>query len=86
MGNIHGSAWGLRGVRTSERTVERWVIGFRSSRDFLKDDPRWGAPSTTVNANTVKEVEQMVTDNRQITQRVIANRMNISIGSVANIE
>lgn len=69
----------------SERTVERWVIAFRRGRDSLEDDPRCGAPSTSVNEDTVKEVEQMVMDNRQITQREIANRMNISVGSVATI-
>lgn len=69
----------------SKRTVERWVCSFRNGRDSLEDDPRSGAPSTSVNSNTVSQVEGLVMRNRQITQREIAEIVQISVGSVATI-
>lgn len=64
----------------SERTCQNWFKKFRSGDLSLKDDQRSGRP-TKVDDHQMKAI---IEENRHITVRKIAKRLNVSHTSVEN--
>lgn len=69
----------------SRRTVDFWVGEYRRGRQSFEDNPRSGAPSTSVNDETIQAVEMRVMADRKITVRELANDLCISMGCVHKI-
>ena len=62
-------------------TVLRWMKRFRDGREDLKDDEREGRPSTSVNAENVAAIQNILEKDRRISVEFIAKEFNISQGS-----
>ena len=69
----------------SKATVARWSAEFKHGRESLEDDPRTGAPCSSVNAETIQLVEDIVMDKRRVSQREIADILGILKGVVQTI-
>lgn len=66
-------------------TVKKWTALFKRGRESLEDDPREGAPTTSVLDENVCAVEKLVRADRRITREQIAKEVGISLGSVSTI-
>lgn len=64
----------------TERTCQNWFKKFRSGNFSLKDDHRSGRPNKVVN----DQVNVIITEDRHITVREIAHRLNVSHTTVEN--
>ena len=69
----------------SYATMKRWASLFKHGRESLKDDPRSGRPSSSVNDETADQVEQLVMNDRRLTVRYLAAAVGIGINSVDTI-
>jgi hypothetical protein len=58
---------------------------FNSGQELLEDEPCSGRPSTSLNAGTVSELQELVYFNWQITIDEVAYEMGISYGSAQTI-
>ena len=56
----------------SYRTVAKWVVEFKDAERGFDDAPRSGRPSTVVDDENVKAVEDLVMRDRQISVRRVA--------------
>jgi hypothetical protein len=65
--------------------VYDWYKGFRSGQELLEDEPCSERPSTSVNAETVSKLKELVPANWQIAISEAANDVGISYGSVKAI-
>ena len=66
-------------------TVERWVAEFKRGRTSLEDDPRPGRPKTATTPEIVEKIQDIVLENRRVTERDLVEALGISLGSVSNI-
>lgn len=69
----------------SIRTVERWVREFKRGRTSLADDPREGRPKTASTPKIVEKIQEMVLEDRRLTERDLEEALGISLGSVSHI-
>lgn len=69
----------------SVRTVERWVAEFKRGRTSLQDDPREGRPKRASTPEIVAKIQDMVLEDRRLTERDLVEALGISIGSVSHI-
>lgn len=65
--------------------VFNWVKRFKEGREDVGDDARQGRPSTSRVDQNLARVPELVLADRHITQRMIANTLNNSKGSVQSI-
>ncbi|UYV62475.1 hypothetical protein LAZ67_2000729 [Cordylochernes scorpioides] len=74
------------GEATLDRSnVYRWYKMFSEGREDVNDEERAGRPSTSTTDEKINEVEKMILANRRITDREVAEDLNISIGSCHSI-
>ncbi|UYV64606.1 nAChRa1 [Cordylochernes scorpioides] len=74
------------GEATLDRSnVYRWYKMFSEGREDVNDKERAGRPSTSTTDEKINEVEKMISANRRITVREVAEDLNISIGSCHSI-
>ena len=68
-------------------TVRRWVRKSKASGGNLdvSDQPRSGRPTTSTNEQNKQKVNELIRENRRITQRTIAATLGISLASVNEI-
>ncbi|XP_066944563.1 protein GVQW3-like [Macrobrachium rosenbergii] len=66
-------------------TTYKWITRFRSGRDDVEDDPRSGRPSTSVCEEHMDAVRNLIEEDRQITTELVADTLNISVGSAYTI-
>jgi histone-lysine N-methyltransferase SETMAR len=68
-------------------TVRRWVRKSKASGGNLdvSDQPRSGRPTTSTNEQNKQKVNELIRENRRITQRTIAVTLGISLASVNEI-
>ena len=69
----------------SEPTFSRWMSGFSSSRNSVKDDDRKGWLRTTLTSDIIVKVENYVKEDRRVTVHKIADTFGISYGSAQTI-
>jgi len=72
-------------IAPSFSTVKKWTALFKRGRESLEDDPREGAPLTSVTEENVSALEKLVCADRRITREQIAKEVGISLGSVSTI-
>ncbi|XP_037907050.1 protein GVQW3-like [Hermetia illucens] len=65
-------------------TIERWVA-FKCGRTSLEDDLRQGRPKTATTPEIVEKIQDIVLENRQVTEDNLLKALGISLGSVSNI-
>ncbi|XP_066976074.1 protein GVQW3-like [Macrobrachium rosenbergii] len=66
-------------------TTYKWITRFRSGRDDVEDDPRSGRPSTSVCEENIDAVRNLIEEDRRITTELVADTLNISVGSAYTI-
>jgi hypothetical protein len=69
----------------SIRTVERWVAEFKRGRTSLEDDPREGRQKSASTSEIVAKRQDMVLEDRRLTERDLVEALGISLSSVSNI-
>lgn len=65
--------------------VKHWCKQFKCGRVSVLDEPRSGRPSTSHTEDMVKEVENLIQQDRRISITQIVNVVGISRGSIADI-
>ena len=66
---------------TMSRTqVQFWYNWFKEGQEGANDDARSGSPSTSTIDENIEAVKKMISDNRRITNRVVADNVGISFG------
>ncbi|XP_050514974.1 protein GVQW3-like [Diabrotica virgifera virgifera] len=66
-------------------TVQRWVAEFKRGRTSLAGDPRQGRPKTVTTPEIVEKIQDMVLENRRVTERDLVEALGISLDSISNI-
>ena len=59
-------------------TVKRWFNEFQAGRTSVVDTERPGRPSEIDEGRAIKDLEQIVKEERRITTRQLTTRLNIS--------
>jgi hypothetical protein len=60
-----------------KRQQKPWVFErFKDGREDFQYDPRRGRPSTSRNADTIANVREMMTRDRRLTLRMVADELN----------
>ena len=65
--------------------VYKWVKRFSGVRESVTDEERSGWPATSRTEETIPEVRQIVHENRRLTVRSIAERVNSDRETVREI-
>jgi histone-lysine N-methyltransferase SETMAR len=79
MGNVYGTS------APCYTTVKKWAAEFKRGRQSLEDDPRAGRPVEVTTHEMCEAVERVVLENRRVKVTEIAERINMSVGSVETI-
>jgi hypothetical protein len=58
--------------------VFEWIKRFKDEREDLQGDPRSGRPSTSLNADIIADVREMLTRDRRWALRRMADELNIN--------
>ena len=69
----------------SHSTVFLWHKRLKERREDVEDDPKVGRPSTSRNETNLKLVKKMVGGDRQLTVRLILDKLGLSRNSVWQI-
>ena len=69
----------------SRSNVFRWYGRFRGGREDIEDVPRSGRPAECRNDNNVKNISQLLFQNRQLSLRMLADEVNIGKDTVRKI-
>ncbi|KYN19489.1 hypothetical protein ALC57_08176 [Trachymyrmex cornetzi] len=69
----------------SERNAYKWYKQFKEGRERVEDKERLGRTSTSTDESHVKQIKDLVLNNRRLTIRNLADAVGISKGSVNNI-
>ena len=69
----------------SLRTVERWIAKFKLGQETLKDEPRSGRPREASTPEKIFRIKKLVTEDRHITTRELADLADISKERVSHI-
>ena len=71
-----------RDTAPSKTTICRWYAEFKRGRTDTEDAEGSGRPNEVVTPETIKKVHQIVSENRKLKLRKIADTLKISYGSV----
>ncbi|KAF8770305.1 Protein GVQW3 like protein [Argiope bruennichi] len=66
----------------SDKLVRKWSVRFRES---LVDDPRPGQANTVTTADLIDKVDDLVRSDRRVTLRILAVKVDVSVGKVWTI-
>lgn len=69
----------------NKTAVYKWLQRFNTGRESLEDDPRSGRPSTSVTAENVETVEELIEKDRRVTIHEIACSTGIAATQVHEI-
>lgn len=69
----------------SRAGVFQWYKRFKEGREDVEDDERTGRPRTSTTKEKVNAVKSMITENRRITIREVAEEIGVSYGSCESI-
>ena len=66
----------------SKNGVYEWFKRFREGKETTEGEPRSGRPSASRTTEMIKKVRQMLTQDRRLTPRLIAEELGISKDTV----
>ena len=69
----------------NKTAVYKWLQRFNTGRESLEDDPRSGRPSTSVTAENIETVEELIEKDRRVTIHEIACSTGIAATQVHEI-
>ena len=69
----------------SKSQVFKWFKAFSEGREYIKDEPCLGRPSTSKTDNNVEIVGALVRSDRRLTVRMIASELNLNHTTVHQI-
>jgi len=69
----------------SMKCVYEWFARFREGRESVSDNPRSGRPATSVSDENIVKVRKLITNDRRLTVRMIADELQINRESVRQI-
>ena len=69
----------------SNTTVKRWMQEFKFGRTSTNDEPRSGRPSDVTTPEMIAKIEKLVTGDRKLKLRELADMVNIASERVYNI-
>jgi len=74
------------GVNAMKKTaVCKWVKRFAEGRESVTDEERSGRPATSRTEDNIAKIRQMLSENRRLTVRSIAEQVNIDKGTARKI-
>lgn len=83
---IHTEMVNVLGESAPSKTmVCKWASLFKSGRTSLEDDPREGRPKTASTPEIIGKIQDMVLEDRRLTERDLTEALGISLGTVSNI-
>ncbi|KFM63759.1 hypothetical protein X975_18358, partial [Stegodyphus mimosarum] len=83
---IHTEMVNVLGESPSSKTmVCKWASLFKSSRTSLEDDPSEGCPKTASTPEIIAKIQDMILEDRRLTERDLTEALGISLGTVSNI-
>ena len=59
----------------SMKCVYQWFARFREGQESVFDNPRSGRPATSVSDENIEKVEKLITKDRRLTARIIADEL-----------
>ncbi|XP_055695057.1 protein GVQW3-like [Lutzomyia longipalpis] len=62
----------------SRSTVKAWARQFRLGKQSIGDEPRSGRPVEATGDDMVLKINELITENNQLTKKQLANMLNIS--------
>jgi len=65
--------------------IKEWYNRFKDGSTSVNSEPRHGRPSTSRNDNVINQVHTLLTQDRRITVRELADEVGVNIGSVHTI-
>ncbi|KAF8781518.1 Protein GVQW3 like protein [Argiope bruennichi] len=69
----------------SDKPVRKCSAHFRAGRENLVDDPRSGQANSVITADLIDKVDYLVRNDRPVTLRMLAMKMDVSVGTVWTI-
>ncbi|XP_035234280.1 protein GVQW3-like, partial [Stegodyphus dumicola] len=83
---IHTEMVNVLGESAPSKTmVCKWANLFKSGRTSLEDDPREGRPKTASTPEIIRKIQDMVLEDRRLTERDLTDSLGILLGTVSNI-
>ncbi|XP_035206121.1 uncharacterized protein LOC118181154, partial [Stegodyphus dumicola] len=83
---IHTEMVNVLGESAPSKTmVCKWASLFKSDRTSLEDDPREERPKTASAPEIIGKIQDMVLEDRRLTERDLTEALGISLGTVINI-
>ncbi|KAH7949075.1 hypothetical protein HPB49_004954 [Dermacentor silvarum] len=69
----------------SDKSVRKWSARFRAGRESVVDDPRPGQANTSIMADLIDKVDDLVRSDRRVTLGMLAMKVDVSAGTVWTI-
>ena len=69
----------------SDKSVRNWSVRLRAGGDSLVHDPRTGQAHKVITAGPIDKVDDLVRSYRHVSLRMVAVKMDISVGTVLTI-
>ena len=63
----------------------KWADLSKSGRTSLEDDPREGRPKSASTSENIAKIQDMVLEDRRLTERDLVEALGISLGSISHI-
>ncbi|GFW41987.1 HTH_48 domain-containing protein [Trichonephila clavipes] len=69
----------------SDKSVRKWSARFRAGRESVGDDQRPGQANTVITSDLIGKVDDLVRNDRRVTLRMLALKVDASYGTVWTI-
>ncbi|XP_035211229.1 uncharacterized protein LOC118185474 [Stegodyphus dumicola] len=83
---IHTEMVNVLGESATSKTMAcKWASLFKSGCTSLEDDTREGRPKIASTPEIIEKIQDMVLEDRRLTERDLTEALSISLGTVSNI-